>query len=73
MLTCYLFVCSALAWPIRKICRAKGILLPFFSVLLCCVAVAAGLYDQWSLRRISAGVLLVIFAAFLLPERGEQG
>ena len=71
-LSCYLFACSALMWPLRRICKAKGILLPFLSVLTCCAAVTAGLYDQWPLRQISAGVLIVMLCAFSMPGRGEK-
>jgi len=73
MLTYILFLAAALIWPLRRICRAGGVLLPFFSVLLTCAAIVAGLMSGLTLRELALGPMAVLLAAVLIPEGGSEG
>ena len=73
MLTYILFLAAALIWPLRRICRAGGVLLPFFSVLLTSAGVAAGLMNGLTLRELAFGPMAVLLAAVLVPEGGGEG
>lgn len=69
-LTYILFFAAMLIWPLRRISRAGGVLLPFFSVLLTAVAVVAGLMNGMTLRELALGPMVVLLTAVLLPEGG---
>lgn len=68
-----LFFAAMLIWPLRRICRAGGVLLPFFAVLLTSAAVAAGLVSGLTLRELTLGPMAVLLAAVLIPEGGSEG
>lgn len=67
-----LFVASALIWLVRRVCRRRGMLLPFFSVLLCCMGVLTALWHHASLLDCAGGVMLSLLAAVILPEGGAD-
>lgn len=72
MLTYSLFLAAALIWPLRRICRAGGALLPFLSVLLTCMASAVGLLEGMTLQDLFLGPAAVLLAALLIPEGGNK-
>lgn len=47
-------------------------LLPFFSVLLCCMGVLTALWHHASLLDCAGGVMLSLLAAVILPEGGAD-
>lgn len=67
-----LFLAAVLIWPLRRICRAGGVLLPFFSVLLTAAAIVAGLMSGLTLRELALGPMAVLLAAVLIPEGGGE-
>ena len=72
MLTYILFLAAALIWPLRRICRAGGALLPFFSVLLTSAGVLLGLLNGAELTELALSVMPVLLAALLIPEGGGE-
>lgn len=72
MLTYILFLAAALIWPLRRICRAGGALLPFFSVLLTSAGVLLGLLNGAELTELALSVMPVLLAALLMPEGGGK-
>lgn len=72
MLTYILFLAAALIWPLRRICRAGGALLPFFSVLVTSAGVLLGLLNGAELTELALSVMPVLLAALLIPEGGGE-
>jgi len=72
MLTYILFLAAALIWPLRRICRAGGALLPFFSVLLTSAGVLLGLPNGAEQTEMALCVMTVLLMALLIPEGGGE-
>ena len=72
MLTYILFLAAALIWPLRRICRAGGALLPFFSVLLTSADVLLGLLNRAEQTEMALCVMTVLLMALLIPEGGGE-
>lgn len=68
-----LFLAAMLIWPLRRICRAGGVLLPFFSVLLTSAGVLLGLLNGAELPDVALGATPVLLMALLIPEGGGEG
>ena len=72
LLSDLLFIAAALIWPLRRIVKAEGRLLPFLSVLAACAAVFAGLLNDASLAELAPGPLIGVCAALLFSERRHE-
>ena len=70
-LSIILFAAAALVWPLRRIGKARGTLLPFLSVFLCCAAVAAGAVQGAGQQEMALGPMLTALSA-LLFGKGER-
>lgn len=67
-----LFLAAMLIWPLRRICRAGGVLLPFFSVLLTSTDVLLGLLNGAEAPALVLGMMPVLLMALLIPEGGGE-
>lgn len=69
---CWMFFAAAMLWPLRRISRASGMLLPFFSIFLTCAGVLSALMAQATLLEASLGVLATALCALGFPRGGDD-